>query len=343
MLELKTKIYTINTGHTVVGFIDPVTFKRRRKKFKTKSEAKTFKKELEISFYKKGPSVFNQTLVSTLMKAHLDNNSDSRVTDRKNHFLSFCEDFGHLPINHVNKINLTQWFKKIKETEDLSDRTLSHIKSNLNSFFKDLEDQDVITESPLKKIRFDRKPPLRRQRVVLSVSEVKALLENAKKFDSNFLYPFLFTLAYTGARRSEILKLKKSDIDFNMGLIHFKNTKNGEDRSILIPKSLKEFLEVHLTSNSSPWAFPDENGKFMDRSKLQRKINRFKKHFPMGKDWGPHALRHSYAYNFLKQGGKMYQLQAILGHKSIDVTIDVYGQIGAQDVNAPCPYENTIS
>lgn len=35
----------------------------------------------------------------------------------------------------------------------------------------------------------------------------------------------------------------------------------------------------------------------------------------------------------------MYQLQAILGHRSIDVTVDTYGQIGAQDIENACPYE----
>ena len=35
----------------------------------------------------------------------------------------------------------------------------------------------------------------------------------------------------------------------------------------------------------------------------------------------------------------MYQLQAILGHRSIDVTVDLYGQLQAQDVDCPSPYE----
>lgn len=35
----------------------------------------------------------------------------------------------------------------------------------------------------------------------------------------------------------------------------------------------------------------------------------------------------------------MYQLQAILGHRSIDVTVDLYGQLEAQCVACPSPYE----
>jgi site-specific recombinase XerD len=72
---------------------------------------------------------------------------------------------------------------------------------------------------------------------------------------------------------------------------------------------------------------------------IERNLNAFKEFYSINKNWGAHSLRHSFAYNFLKKGGNMYQLQAILGHKSINVTIDVYGQLAAQDVESVSPYE----
>lgn len=342
MIDFKVKSYELKTGHTVVCFIDPQTLKRKRRKFSSKVAAKNYQKEVELLFSTRGPQAFDTTPVSQLMKYYLEQVPDSRVRERKNHFLSFCDEFGHRPISQVGKNELLTWFRKIKETDDLSDRTLATIKSNLNSFFNYLVDDEIISSSPLLKIKFERRPPPRRQRVVLSIDEVKQVLENAQNFSPKLLYPFLFATAYTGARRSEILKLKRSDIDFQMGLIHFRKTKNGEDRSIRIPKSLQDFLREHLASHDSEWAFPDPEGKMMGSQRLLRLMRRFKKHFPIGKNWGAHSLRHSYAYNYLKQGGQMYQLQAILGHKSIDVTIDVYGQLGAQDIDNPCPYESKI-
>lgn len=52
-----------------------------------------------------------------------------------------------------------------------------------------------------------------------------------------------------------------------------------------------------------------------------------------------HDLRHSFAYNYLLNGGEMYQLQAILGHKSIKMTVDLYGKLQAQDIKNPSPYK----
>jgi integrase/recombinase XerD len=273
------------------------------------------------------------------MKLHLEKNPTSRVRERKRHFLSFCEEFNVTPIGQLGKNEISAWFQKIKEKYDLSDRTLNTIKSDLNAFFHFLEDENIIVASPLSKVKFERKPPTRRPRVVLSVDEVHKILENAKIYSPKILYPFLFVAAYTGARSGEVRKLKRSDIDFESGLIHFRKTKNGEDRSLRISGQLSAFLKQFLGSHDSEIAFPYENGQMIPNHIIERHLKRFRKTFPIGKAWAPHALRHSFAYNFLKMGRNMYQLQAILGHKSIDVTVDVYGQIGAQDIENPCPYD----
>jgi integrase len=340
MVDLKLRSYQLKTGHHVVCFLDPSMAKRKRKKFSTRAEARAYQKKVESHLAVKGPEGFNSTAVNQLMQEHLEKVPNSRVRERKNSFLSFCEEFGDRPINQVGKNEIQAWFRKIKEEHDYSDRTLNTIKSNINAFFSFLVDENVIAISPLSKIRFERKPPPRRQRVVLSVDEVLKILEDTENFSQEMLYPFLLMAAFTGARRSEVLNLKRPDVDLEMGLVHFRNTKNGEDRAVRITGKLKSFLETHLTTHDSAWAFPDPEGTQIGRQRLQRLLRRFKKHFPNGKNWGPHSLRHSYAYNFLKMGGNMYQLQAILGHKSIQVTVDTYGQIAAQDVENVCPYEH---
>lgn len=51
-----------------------------------------------------------------------------------------------------------------------------------------------------------------------------------------------------------------------------------------------------------------------------------------------HSFRHSFAYNFLKSGGQMYELMAVLGHKNIGLTINLYGQLRSEDIEDPSPY-----
>ena len=104
---------------------------------------------------------------------------------------------------------------------------------------------------------------------------------------------------------------------------------------------LEIVLQEHLKSHPHEPLIINKNSQRVYESQLTRLMDKFKAFFPLeGKDWGSHSLRHSFAYNFLKKGGEMYQLQALLGHRSIDVTVDLYGQLKAQDIECPSPYDN---
>jgi integrase len=187
---------------------------------------------------------------SDLLAIHLQKNPNSRIQDRKVHFNSFHDTFKEATLLQVNSYTLGIWFQHIKKVHNLSDRTLNTIKSDINCFFKDLVDQNILTNSPLDKIKFERRPQPRRKRIVLSVEEVKNVLNEAFIFSPKILYPFLFLCAHTGARRSEILKLKREDVDFSNKIIFFRNTKNGEDRGLRMGFSLFEFLKGQLNLQS---------------------------------------------------------------------------------------------
>ncbi|MDD4976739.1 MAG: site-specific integrase [Bacteriovorax sp.] len=130
-------------------------------------------------------------------------------------------------------------------------------------------------------------------------------------------------------------------MDFETGLIHFTKTKNGRERFVRISPILDSVLREHFASHNYAHLLVGIEGKRLNsHGELVRLMNKFREFFPMNKaDWGSHSLRHSFAYNSLKKSGRMYQLQAILGHRSIDVTVDLYGQLQAQDIECPSPYE----
>lgn len=133
------------------------------------------------------------------------------------------------------------------------------------------------------------------------------------------------------------MKLKWEDVDFETSLIRFRQTKNGTTRHIRMSHRLCEFLRAQ--PKTSEFALTDEKCLNIIRGKVQRRLNRIKKSHKFGKDWRCHDLRHSFAYNFLKRGGEMYQLKAILGHKSIQMTVDLYGNLKAADIDDPSPYK----
>ncbi len=133
-----------------------------------------------------------------------------------------------------------------------------------------------------------------------------------------------------------MMKLKWSGVDFAVGYLNFRDTKNGTHRRVKMAPCLATYLKAK--EKQGDYVCSNQHGLIIGRSQFQKTLAAFKKQSTLKKDWNPHDLRHSFSYHFLKQGGKVYQLQAILRHKSIGMTVDLYGQLKASDVEKPSPF-----
>ena len=79
-----------------------------------------------------------------------------------------------------------------------------------------------------------------------------------------WLKPVLAFAYYTGCRKSEVLGLKKSDVDFFQNTVYIRGPKNDENRYIPIAPELKETLLSLVRANpESPYVFNrvDRRGK----------------------------------------------------------------------------------
>lgn len=335
--DLRIKIKAAKGNKFLIEYIHPFTEKRKRHRFNTYREAASYKEELNEQFKSPTDNPYLDKKIGELIELHLDECPNSRLMERKNNFLDFYERFSKIKLKEITIHDLKKWFEKRKQDQDYSDLTLIHIRGNLNHFFNFLIDIGAIKVSPLAQIRFNRNPPPKKPRVYLTSAEIKLILDNAKEYSPHFLHPVLYTLIHTGARRGEITNLKWSQIDFSRGTITIDETKNKTYRTIKMSDKLYNFLEKH--PKTCEWVLTNPSGGQICRSQFQRHVISFKSAYPMNKQWNPHAFRHSFAYNFLKKGGHMYELQALLGHKSIHLTIDLYGQLRAEDVENPSPFD----
>lgn len=294
------------------------------------------KKDAEETWKRRAYYRMEHFLVSDLLKMYSSLFPQSGVNARKNHYRSFAIRFGQYQIKHLTTSEINQWFQIIRAENDLTERTLAQVKCQLNVLFKWLEYEKILDSNPLKEIVFKRNQKPKRSRIIFDKNQVRALAKDAYHFDSITFYPFLYTLIHTGARRSEIQNLRWKDLDLSNKYLMLNETKNGESRRIQLSKGLYKLLKSQ--SRSSDFVFSGTYGHGLSRPKIQRTINSFKECHPEYGNWNYHDLRHSFAFNFLNEGGEMYQLQAILGHKTIKMTVDLYGHFKSQNVANPSPY-----
>jgi site-specific recombinase XerD len=133
----------------------------------------------------------------------------------------------------------------------------------------------------------------------------------------------------SGARVDEIANLMLNDIDFRKDQIDIVRKGNKQDTINVAPSSLedlKEYLDVrkerYKATDSDVYVFLTKvRGKAHPISvrSIQEAIKKYTEAF--GKALSPHKLRHTFASEWLRNGGELVLLRDQLGHNSIETTV----------------------
>ena len=152
-----------------------------------------------------------------------------------------------------------------------------------------------------------------------SNEEVELLLESAGKYEA-----FFMVLLHTGLRASDAGNLRWSDIDLERGFIRVTTQKTDESITIPINETLKGRLLDYGTDG--PKLFPELDTD-RKRQKVRKHIQTVLKRADYAwKRAGCHTFRHTFASYLVINGASIYDVQKLLGHKSILMT-QVYAHL----------------
>ena len=179
--------------------------------------------------------------------------------------------------------------------------------------------------------------PSRYAHTVWSDDEVDRALEcvHSLDFDQEYILPSVLLSLHYGLRRGEVLGLRWSDISKGsfkvcrtMTYINNKfvvtTPKNGKFRSIMLSDDDYSYLLAfhrRTVSNREGYLIRKSDGT----SPTQLSVT-FKKFIRQNKltDIRYHDLRHTYATYMLRHGVHPKIVSSVLGHSSIDITLDLY-------------------
>lgn len=124
-------------------------------------------------------------------------------------------------------------------------------------------------------------------------------------------------LAFTGARKNEIARLRWSEVDLERSYLRLRDSKTGA-KVIPIGAPASEVLASITAVDDSPYVFPaaSGDGAFQGTEKVWRKL-RERAGFP---ELRLHDLRHSFASMGLARGDALPVIGAILGHSDVKTT-----------------------
>jgi len=160
----------------------------------------------------------------------------------------------------------------------------------------------------------------------------------------------VFTFLDAGPRVSELCQFEMEDLDLNQRLV---KAKGKGDKERILPlgartqRAMWKYIEHSRPEPASPRAdylFLTRDGRQLTRRHIGNILKRYgDKVGLLGVKYSPHRFRHTFAINFLRNGGDVFSLQRILGHSSLD-TVRIYvnlANVDIQDAHRRCsPVDN---
>ena len=214
---------------------------------------------------------------------------------------------------------------------DLSSYSINRMLSALRSYIGYLIDMNYkspISPKQIKLVKTERKHPH-----VAEFSDVVRLIEFPSKIEKNKLVALrnraiLETFFSTGMRISELINLKKSQIDHS-GRI-FIMGKGKKERFVYLTERAQKHIDNYLQArgeDSSPYLFVPFRGKNADAKNkkispnyIQEKIKRYRELLGINIPISAHGLRHAFATYLAENGANPAAIQILLGHESLDTT-----------------------
>lgn len=210
--------------------------------------------------------------------------------------------------------------------EKISPVSVNRKLSSLKSFFKFLMKQRIVSVNPLRLISGPKtKKPLP---FFVKEGEMEALLDG-DGFDEDFegvRNRLILEMFYdTGMRRSELVGIRNSDVDYEAMQIKVTGKRNKQ-RLIPFAEGLKNLMLAYTevrnreVGASSEWFFVRKNGEPLSTGMVYIVVRKKLSELSTLAKRSPHVLRHSFATSMLNNGAELNAVKELLGHSSLAST-----------------------
>lgn len=228
----------------------------------------------------------------------------------------------------VTTDDLRLYLDKYQDRNKINKVTVDNIRRILSSFFSWLEDEDYIAKSPVRRIH-----KVKTCKTVKETYSDEALEIMRDECENIRDLALIDMLASTGIRVGELVKLNKDDVDFQKRECIVLG-KGNKQRKVYFDARTKLHLQKYLDSRDD-----EKDALFVSLQKpnnrllisgveirlrdLGRRLNLSKVH--------PHKFRRTLATNAIDKGMPIEQVKQLLGHQSIDTTLQ-YAMVNQNNV-----------
>lgn len=262
---------------------------------------------------------------------------------------------GHYKLEKLNGIAVQKFINDISEKGCCKDAGLSlssmkKVLITLSQAYEQAIKLGMLFQNPCKNIELPKKDA--KKAVAFTKEEQSVFLELC---DGGTTFQNLFIFAFnTGMRMGEILALTWDDVDLTEGTIKINknisvvreydenaerkqktiintSTKNGTERTIPMTKAaaLAVSRQKEKNKTNSPFIFCSSKGTPLQKRNIYRAFDDIVQTSEIKSPVTFHSFRHSFATRLLEKGADIKTVSNLLGHKSVQITLDIYSHVSA--------------
>jgi len=247
-------------------------------------------------------------------------------TDDIDEFNNFTIQNFETPAENANYSLIRSWIVVLVDS-GITPNSVNRKISSLKSFYKFLLKIKEISVNPL--LKHKSLKTAKKVQVPFSEKEMNEVFE-MNNFPDDFegiRNQLIIELLYTtGIRRTELIELKLSDVDFSRKTLKVLGKRNKE-RYLPLLNCTIAILHTYINLRQKLENITDDKllilskkGNKLSQSFVYRLINSYFSNVSQKVKKSPHVLRHTFATHLLNNGADLNSVKELLGHASLSST-----------------------
>lgn len=275
---------------------------------------------------------FSQAVDGYFLAARARHLSSHTLADYSNTFRKFSAFLTTDP--HIQSITHKQ-VEDFLRVQTVSNKTILNYTIGLSALWHWALKEDLVTGNIIQQV--DKPKPEKPAIKEFSLADIRAMLSSlerskpytrpGKKESSNLLQnaarnrAIILLLLDTGLRASEICALRILDLDVRNSMLRAFGKGKKERFIPFSPRTgqaIWRYLATRKDDRQNDPLFATRYGHSLDRDQLRRLLERIGARARVS-DVHPHRFRHTFAINYLRNGGDTFTLQLLLGHSTMEM------------------------
>lgn len=326
--------------HRVIGRESDGVTRQQAESFISQLRTDARRQRLELPEGRQTPLSFEEAATRYVQRLRDGDGKNINIKERqlKQHLVPFLKTN---PLNSIESFDIDR-YKKARLAFGAAKATVNRELATLSHLLNQAVEWKWIKSRSVRIVRFKED----NQRIVyLTDEQCVALLEAAASDHNENVHAFVMVGLHTGMRHTEILAIRRENVDLGKRVIWVPQAKAGA-REQPITRELAEYLRkrMDMLPPGCDWLFPSPGSLSGHAHTIRKAFRRSSTRAGLDPDQiTPHTLRHTAVTHLVQAGVDLPTVQRISGHRTLSMVARYAHQSGSHIEAAMERLEDRVS